>query len=177
MSSDTPTHHIWEQQPRESAQSYTLAQCYFAAGPERSLKQVAEQSGKSLGTIYNLSSRHRWRKRARAYDLHIEQIHQQERDKALHQVAGDEAHQWAQRLREGRECEWQVSQELLARVREMLATPTEGVRWTPKDVQTYSQLAALLLRRAAGEVAEPQETAASEDVRVRVEYVSDNEQT
>jgi hypothetical protein len=67
----------WDQRPGEPARAHGYALDYFNLGPHRSLADVIPTAAKrlkplqklpSLGTLKNLSSKWRWRKRAAAYD-------------------------------------------------------------------------------------------------------------
>lgn len=78
---------------------------------------------------------------------------------------------WEQRLQEQRELEWCIAQELIARVREMLATPVEDMRWSPRDVATYFHLAMQLIQHAASEWTSIGTT--GKELVVRVEYVGE----
>jgi RNA-splicing ligase RtcB len=102
--------------------------------------------------------------------MYMERIQQREREKALVASAQEDAQRWAQRMREGCEVEWEVSQSLVSRVREMLATPLEDTRWSPRDVATYSDLASRLSRQAVHEMIDTVEADDGQTMTIRVEY-------
>ncbi len=167
---DTP----WLQQPGESSRLYAHAKVYFELGPQRSLQQAAQLEGVSKSLMYRSSSIFRWVERAQAYDRHLEEIRQGVREQALTQHEAEESQLWLRRLRDGRESEWALAQALLARVREMVATPLEEVRWSQQDIARLSDLAARLSRQAAGEALEQHEQGEQSEagLHVRVEYVA-----
>ncbi|NJN65567.1 MAG: hypothetical protein HC884_02065 [Chloroflexaceae bacterium] len=173
---------LWERQPGEGKQAYEAARVYFELGPRRSLAEVARMLGKSRGTIKGYSSRYRWRERARAFDAQgvpPEEVGQLSATGATAVACspapgeGDRAHPHRQ-TRE--ELEWEMSQALLARVREMLVVPLSELRWSPRDVAVYFDLAMDLMQRAAKtleETEELEEMAESKVVTVRVTYVDE----
>ena len=63
----------WERQPFESSRAYTYF-CLYRDMPqlERSVKSVAEKVGKSVRTMWDISSKWDWLNRAEAYDLHMQ---------------------------------------------------------------------------------------------------------
>ena len=89
----------WEQQPGESARAFEAFAVYRDMGPERSVRRVAQQLGKSGALISRWSSAHNWVERARAYDRELDQ---QARAQAVRDVRGmtDRHIQIAMRLQE-----------------------------------------------------------------------------
>lgn len=180
---EKPQGEVWEQHDGEDATAYEAARIYCALGGKRTYAEVARQTGRHVSTIQRYARRYGWKERARAYDAHVREARQPQQQEPPEPQPPQEPHgspvaevrRWLQRLREGRECEWKVSQELLARVREMLAAPLDETRWTPKDVATYSALAAQLLRQAASEVIEHTGDDQGEEILVRVVYEEQRE--
>ncbi len=91
---------------------------------------------------------------------------------SIHAGTGEK---WAARLEEQRELQWHMSQLLLARVREMLAVPLHELRWTPRDVATYFNLAMQLIEQAATEAIEETQTLTQSELKIQVEYVDGND--
>lgn len=163
----------WEQQPGESTAAYAMATAYFELGPLRSLARVAHIFGKSPGTIGGYSRRYGWVARARAYDQYRAMVSPQQHTAAPTNQGGLESCRWAERVREGREVEWEVWRSLVARIQEMLSTPLEDRPWSARDLDIYCRLATSLMRQAAGEALAESTTAESreQELTVRVEYV------
>jgi len=63
----------WERQPFEGSRTYLYFCVYRDMDPlERSIKKTAEATKRSLGMLWNISSRWDWAKRAEAHDLHMQ---------------------------------------------------------------------------------------------------------
>jgi hypothetical protein len=164
----------WEQQPGEQAQSYEAALVYFKLGPQRTLKEVAALYGKSPSTIARWSKRDNWRERAQAFDAHRLKMQDVERRKVLEEAARTEAQTWFERLRLEREEEWETSRALLAKARQMLASPLEDTKWNWRDAGVLIDQAAKLVRLAAGESDEAQdESGTQRELTIRVEYADE----
>lgn len=169
----------WEQQPQETTEAYEAATIFFDLGPRRTFAETARRLGRSRGYVRNLATRHQWKERAQAYDQHRQQARRSQREQEPVKPAAtppplEEANIWEQRLSQQREIEWNVAQELIARVRDMLATPLEEMRWSPRDVATYFNLAMQLVRYAASEGSEGAAGAENNaETVIRVEYVGE----
>lgn len=161
----------WEHQEQEPRKAYELARLYFELGANRSLKHVADVSGKHIGGLKTLCHRYGWVARAEAYDYYVSQVEQTARDTVLVEAAQDEAQQWVRRIYDKRERVWSVSQRLLDRAEEMLQTPLEDMRWTPRDIATYSDLAMRLSQHIENDIREAQNTSANSGINVTVQYV------
>ena len=78
---------VWDQKPNEPNGDHKKFAFYRDLGPTRSQKQVAENFGVKLNTIYKLSSHHQWAYRAAAYDREQDRVDQEwvqnERRKAM----------------------------------------------------------------------------------------------
>lgn len=180
---DKPEMALWERQPGEGQKPYEAARIYFELGPSRSLAEVARVLGKHRETVRRYSTRFQWRERARAFDAHRSPPNGTGHPDApeLLKTSG-EAHQPPkppQQERTRSEMEWEMSQALLVRVREMLAVPLDELRWSPRDVAVYFDLAMDLMQRAAEtmeDTADSEGTEAAEGpnvVTVRVTYVDE----
>lgn len=117
-----PKKKIWDRQTDkgEGQKAYELALIYFDLGPShRTIANVSEKSGRTLGTVSQLCQQFEWVKRANAYDTHLLTIAQ----KAIEKQTQNEAVIWAKRQAELRHESFALADELLARGREMLAAP------------------------------------------------------
>src|SRR4051812_3535511 len=61
----------WQKLPQESHKSYAAFIRYLEMGPDTTLQQLAQDTGKNFPAVANLSSRHHWQERAAAYRQHI----------------------------------------------------------------------------------------------------------
>jgi len=60
---------LWERLPRESAKAYDVFLRFRGLGPQRTLRQAAAVTGRSLSLLKRWSQGHCWFARAAAYDL------------------------------------------------------------------------------------------------------------
>lgn len=160
----------WEQQPGEKDYVYEAACIYFEMGPGRSLKAVAARCQRHPATLAKWSAQYRWVARARAYDGYRLQREDEQRQRVLEAANQTEAQQWRERLLWKREQEWETSQALLAKAREMLACPLEDAKWNWRDAAALIHQAARLVQMAADAGSE-QAADAGDELTVRVEYV------
>lgn len=165
----------WDQQPGETAKQYERVKLFLGMGPGRSLKAVAEHFGVSLEAVQASSYRHHWFRRARAYDGYLAMFDHEARERALSEVAHDEAQRWVRRQREGREVEWELSKALLERARDMLMTPMEDTRWSYRDIMACMDMSVRLSRYVAQEVLSGSPGQPQEAQRVIVEYTGDGQ--
>jgi hypothetical protein len=163
----------WEQRQDEPTQAYELARIYFDLGPKRTLRTVAKQSKKSISTVAKWSTRYEWAARARAYDVYRLRLEDAARKRVLADAAQTEAQKWGERLRLEREEEWQTAQALLAKAREMLASPLEDNKWNWRDAGIMIEQAAKLVRVAAGDEQDDEDDTGSKGLTVRVQYVDE----
>src|SRR4051812_35719035 len=74
-SSDTPhapeKRRLWDQEEDETALAFSLFQKFCELGPDTSLKDLADQTSRSPGSIRVMSSRHHWFDRASAWRRHL----------------------------------------------------------------------------------------------------------
>ena len=59
----------WERQSREGTKAWEAFQVYRDLGTDRSIRQAAEQLGKSAKTLQEWSTRHAWMDRVAAWEL------------------------------------------------------------------------------------------------------------
>lgn len=72
MITQSTTKQAWDALPLESMYGYSLFLAYIKMPlGERSLRRVSVLAKKSLRNIEFYSSKYRWSKRARLYDLHV----------------------------------------------------------------------------------------------------------
>jgi hypothetical protein len=118
----------WERQPREGEEAYAAFLAYRDLGPGRTHEATRLHLGKRPGylkPIERWSARRDWRRRANAWDDHL----QAERD----EVAAAEAAKWERRRLQALEEGWQLCRALRARLDQMLALPPETPAVTPPE--------------------------------------------
>jgi hypothetical protein len=93
----------------ETPRAYGAFIAFFQLGSARTLPMLAEKLGESLGTIKNWSSRYDWSDRIQSFNSGF----LQQQVDAQRQQAAD----WAKRVNEFREQEWNASQKLLGAAR------------------------------------------------------------
>lgn len=76
----------WHRQPNESNKSYAAFQTYLSLGAERSLEKVRQKIGKSKAICERWSSRWEWVARATAYDQHMAEVAQAQREAEVQRV-------------------------------------------------------------------------------------------
>jgi hypothetical protein len=155
--------HPWEQQPDEGDRAFAALTTYLEMGAnERSLEKVAQKLAKSIPIIKTWSSKYAWSARARAFDAYLRDLELQMQNQEIQ----DRVKKWATRREQLLEKEWELSQKLLERAREMLEWPltrqvTEKdgkvivimpMRWNASTAVRYLDLASRLGRLAVGEV-------------------------
>ena len=119
----------WEQQPGETAKAYEAFRVYARLPYEhrktdgspgsRTLKDAADQLGKSVGLLKGWSSRWRWVERAEAFDVDQRRAEL----KAFQDAEQEAAVRLARRKMDFREKAWSLADLAEQRVREMLSFP------------------------------------------------------
>jgi hypothetical protein len=71
IKSDLSPKGIWQRLPQESPGSYAAFTTYLELGPDSTLEEVAEKTGRSARSVRHLSWRHHWMERAAAYRQHF----------------------------------------------------------------------------------------------------------
>ena len=118
----------WGRQPREGEAAYAAFLVYRDLGPRRSHEATRKGLGKRPGylkPIERWSARRDWRRRAGAWDAHL----QVERNR----VAAEEAAKWERRRLQALEEGWQTCRALRARLEQMLASPLEAPAVAPSE--------------------------------------------
>lgn len=129
--------------PGETAKAFEWFCRYRDLGGERTLAKVAQLYGKGKAYIQQLqkwSRQHRWVPRTLSFDQHRNQILLDEQDLIERERAKLSSQQWNQRRAELREEQWEMSQLLLAKGREMLSYSLDERRWTFRDATSMIQL-------------------------------------
>lgn len=62
----------WEQQSKESSRAFAAFVCYRDLGLQRSCAKVAELLKLAAPSVLELSKRHNWQNRVRAWDAHVD---------------------------------------------------------------------------------------------------------
>lgn len=75
--------NLWEQQPKESSRAFAAFVCYRDLGMQRSCAKVAEQLKISSPSVLELSQRHSWQNRVRAWDAYVDQQTQKDQIDAV----------------------------------------------------------------------------------------------
>lgn len=73
----------WDQQPKESSRAFAAFICYRDLGMHRSCAKVAEQLKMASPSVLELSKRHNWQERVRAWDAHVDKETQKEQIDAV----------------------------------------------------------------------------------------------
>lgn len=150
---------IWTRQPGETARAYECFSAYRDLGPGRSMveayrhktgKETAKQSSGHWNTWYRV---HDWRRRAEAYDHHLDELGRKA-----------EAEAWEKRRRDLVEEQFELSKAMLSKVDQMLKFPLvrqtvegesgpvtiEPVRWNMNSAARMAKIAIELGRLASG---------------------------
>lgn len=167
----------WEQQDNEGSAAFGLFRIFLELGPDRSVEDVAEQTGRMIKVVKRLYYKFKWLPRSRQYDNYLARA---ELDAAKRKLERD-AVKWVKRFSELREIEWDLGQQLVAKARKMMAFPlaqervietagpkirdfetgelvatknitiiVEPAKFTLKDAQAYADTASKLMRMASG---------------------------
>jgi hypothetical protein len=73
----------WDQQSKESSRAFAAFIAYRDLGLRRSCVAVAEQLKINTSSVLELSKRHNWQERVKAWDQHIDQETQKEQIEAV----------------------------------------------------------------------------------------------
>jgi hypothetical protein len=80
---------VWERDPRESPKAFQAFALYRDLGPDRTLRRVADQLGKSLSLIERWSSAWAWRDRVQAYDAYLDRKMRLEAERQLSEARAE----------------------------------------------------------------------------------------
>ena len=72
----------WEQQEGETAKAYQAFCLYRDTGQTRAIRKVAQEHSKSVATLFDWSDQNDWKRRAEAYDAHLELTARKGREEA-----------------------------------------------------------------------------------------------
>jgi hypothetical protein len=77
------TGEVWEQQWGEGGKAYEAFSLFRDLGPLRTITQTMKDlgKGKSMGDYW--AQKYAWRNRARAYDMHLDRLEQEEHEKEI----------------------------------------------------------------------------------------------
>jgi hypothetical protein len=75
--------NLWDQQPKESSRAFSVFIVYRDQGLRRSCNNTANQLSINLSSVIELSKRHNWQERVKAWDAHVDQQTQSEQIKAV----------------------------------------------------------------------------------------------
>ncbi|TXG76901.1 hypothetical protein E6Q11_03775 [Candidatus Dojkabacteria bacterium] len=75
--------NLWEQQTKESSKAFAAFIAYRDMGLTRSCAKVAEQLKITPPSVLELSKRHNWQNRVRAWDAHVDSETQREQIEAV----------------------------------------------------------------------------------------------
>jgi hypothetical protein len=75
--------NLWDQQPKESSRAFAAFIAYRDMGLRRSCHAVAQQLKLNPSSALELSKRHHWQERVRAWDQHVDQETQKEQIEAV----------------------------------------------------------------------------------------------
>ena len=106
---------IWQRLPDESANAHAAFAAFLQLGPDATLEQAAQASGRTVGAIRNLSYRHHWQDRASAWRQHLATV-------ALTAIETDHTRQarlWNIRQQSFREQQWEAIQQMLTLSRQV----------------------------------------------------------
>ena len=73
----------WDQQPKESSRAFAAFIAYRDLGLRRSCHAVAQQLKLNPSSVLELSKRHHWQERVRAWDSHVDQQTQKDQLEAV----------------------------------------------------------------------------------------------
>lgn len=75
--------NLWDQQLKESSRAFAVFLVYRDLGLRRSCSSTAKQMKMNRSAVIELSKRHNWQKRVRAWDAHVDKITQEDQIEAI----------------------------------------------------------------------------------------------
>jgi len=75
--------NLWDQQPKESSRAFAVFVVYRDLGLRRSCSAVAEHLKTGASSVLELSKRHNWQERVKAWDAYVDQETQKEQLEAV----------------------------------------------------------------------------------------------
>jgi hypothetical protein len=160
----------FEQQPKESGKAFAAFAMYLSMGSERSLAQVGQQLGKSVGLIERWSKRFDWGGRVQAHGAHFAAVERE----ATEAVARGKANEWLKRQQELREREWMMHEKCIAAAERGLKAfmEREKVYANLSDIARMLEVASKLGRLAAGMATDKTEITGEDGGPIRIELVA-----
>jgi hypothetical protein len=73
----------WDQQSKESSRAFSVFVAYRDLGLRRSCGAVARQLSMNASSVLELSKRHRWQERVKAWDAHVDKENQSNQVQAV----------------------------------------------------------------------------------------------
>lgn len=65
--------NLWDQHPKETSKTFSVFLAYRDLGLRRSCNGVASQLSMNPSSVLELSKRHNWQERVRAWDAYLDQ--------------------------------------------------------------------------------------------------------
>ena len=160
----------FEQRPKESGKAFAAFAVYLSMGSERSLAQVGQQLGKSVGLIERWSKRFDWGGRVQAHGAHFAAVERE----ATEAVARSKAAEWLKRQQELREREWMMHEKCIAAAERGLKAfmEREKVYANLADIARMLEVASKLGRLAAGMATDKTEITGEDGGPIRIELVA-----
>lgn len=75
--------NLWEQQPKESSKAFSVFVAYRDLGLRRSCGAVARKLSMNSSSVLELSKRHRWQERVKAWDAYVDKENQNDQVHAV----------------------------------------------------------------------------------------------
>jgi hypothetical protein len=164
--------YVWRRQNGEPATAYGYFKLYLNQPTPRKLDKTAKQARVTRSALSVYCAKYKWVERAAAYDDN-ESTKELERKRRWREAKDLE---WSARRDKQREDEWNIAQQFMAKVRQMLSVPlfreeiteyldgldeqgriiikqviiNEPLDWSPSDMAKFFEVAAKMARLATG---------------------------
>ena len=142
----------WARQPRERERAYVAFQAFLDQAPPRSIRRLAEQTGKHLQSLYDWSSRFHWEERVIHYDGFV----QRSRDTSLLEAR-----------REMNERHAKLAKAMSGKVAERISK-LDADELSPGELGRWMQTISMVERLALGEATEVTRRDGAPDTLVQV---------
>jgi hypothetical protein len=168
-----PVKYEWRRMHDEKKIYYSYFKAYVAMPHPRRISRIAKQLRFAENTVRMWAGKYRWRERAEKYDAHYLEK-ELEIKRQLHEKTELE---WLERRQLQRQQEWDIAQNLLDKVRKMLAVPlfqetintkmkgldkhgriileqviiNKPLDWSPSDIAKFFEVASKIARLATGQ--------------------------
>jgi hypothetical protein len=134
----------WEKLTKESSKAHAAFHAYLGLGSQRSIEAAAGKVGKCGKVLERWSKKFAWGERAKEYDAHMVRVEEEAKEVELRAKAVD----WVKRQEELKETEWEMTQGVMAKLREFLARPLGKVSF--RDAAYALEIASKIGRLATG---------------------------